>query len=906
MSNRDWYRVPPQEAVEAIGSHLEKGLTSEEAATRLREHGPNELVGRKPPGFWQLILKQLNNYLIWILLVAMVVSAALGEWVDAVVITLIVVINAVLGVIQESKAEKALEALQKMAAPLAKVIRDGVYSEVPGRELVPGDIVSLEAGNYVPADLRLIESVNLRIEEAALTGESLPVEKRAETVFSDEVALGNRENTAYMSTVVTYGRGTGVVVSTGMNTEIGLIAEMLRSYDEGETPLQKKLAGLGKFLGTAVLIICAVVFVAGLLRGEEILSMFLTAVSLAVAAIPEGLPAIVTIVLALGMQRMVSRHAIMKRLHAVETLGSTTVICSDKTGTLTQNKMMVTRLYTPGRQMEVTGEGYNPYGSFVINREKINPGNYPDVLTLLQCGVLCNDAKLEQSGEGPGKGEQWRIIGDPTEGALIAAGAKAGLSRPEINAQYRRMAEIPFDSERKRMTTLHARPDNPGYYAFVKGAPDIMLSLCDKVLENSRVRPMTENDRADILAANGAMANKALRVLGFAYREYGELPGDIAAESIEKELTFIGLMGMIDPARPEAVGAVKKCRQAGIRPVMITGDYRETAVAIARELGLLRSDQGVRDGAQLERMTEAELREAVLAADVYARVSPEHKVRIVEALRSHGHIAAMTGDGVNDAPALKRADIGIAMGITGTDVAKETADMVLTDDNFASIVSAVEEGRIIYANIRKFIYYLLSCNIGEVLIIFLSIIAGLPIPLVPVQLLWTNLLTDAFPALALGMEKGEADVMDKPPRNPEAPIIDRKAGLDIALQSGVIAAATLGAYLYGLRLYGQAGAGLATARTMAFFTLTTAELLRAYANRSERYTALQLGIFSNRYLNAGVGVSFLLIAASYIFSPLRQALRLAVLDFEILEVIIAFGILPYLATEVRKLFRRRR
>lgn len=904
MSKKDWYQIPPREAVEAIGSHLEKGLSKEEAARRLAESGPNELVGRAPPSFWRLILKQLNDYLVWVLLAATLVSAGLGEWVDAAVIILIVSINAVLGVVQETKAEKALEALQKMAAPLARVIRGGEFGAIPGRELVPGDIVLLEAGDYVPADLRLLESVNLRIGEAALTGESVPAEKRAETVFSGTVPLGNRENTAYMNTVVTYGRGTGVVISTGMNTEIGLIAEMLRSYDEGETPLQKKLAGLGRFLGAAVLVICLIVFIAGLARGEEKMGMFLTAVSLAVAAIPEGLPAIVTIVLALGMQRMVSRHAIMKRLHAVETLGSTTVICSDKTGTLTQNKMMVTRLFTFGRELAVSGEGYNPQGSFTVSRERINPANYPDVLSLLQCGVLCNDARLEQSGEGPGKGEQWRIVGDPTEGALITAGAKAGMNRAESNAQYPRRAEIPFDSERKRMATLHARPDNPGYYVFVKGAPDIMLSLCTNGLENGKVRLLTEEDRAAVLAANGAMANRALRVLGFAYREMTELPEKITPETVERELTFIGLMGMIDPARPEAAGAVKKCRQAGIRPVMITGDYRETAVAIAKELGLLRPEQGVLDGEQIEKMSDGELREAVRDTDVYARVSPEHKVRIVEAIKAHGHIAAMTGDGVNDAPALKRADIGIAMGITGTDVAKETADMVLTDDNFASIVSAVEEGRIIYANIRKFIYYLLSCNIGEVLIIFLAIVANLPVPLVPVQLLWTNLLTDAFPALALGMEKGEADVMDKPPRQPAAPVIDRTAARDITLQSIVIAGATLGAYLYGLRWYGQTGAGLAAARTMAFFTLTTAELLRAYANRSERYTALQMGIFGNRYLNAGVGLSFLLIAASYIFSPLRLALRLTALDLANLEVIIAFGFLPFVITELRKLLSR--
>ncbi len=903
MERKDWYKVRSREAVAAIGSHLEQGLAAAEADRRLLEYGPNELTGKAPPGLWQLILKQLNNYLVLILLGAVGISALLGEWVDAFAIILIVIVNTVLGVVQERRAEKALEALQRMAAPTAKVIRGGALTEVPGRLLVPGDIVLLETGNYVPADLRLIDSFNLRIEEAALTGESVPVGKRAETVFGEDVALGSRENTAYMSTVVTAGRGSGVVVSTGMNTEIGLIAKMLQSYDEGDTPLQRKLAGLGKFLGTAVLIICGIVFLTGVLRGEELFGMFLTAVSLAVAAIPEGLPAIVTVVLAVGMQRMVTRHAIMKRLHAVETLGSTTVICSDKTGTLTQNKMMVTHLYTGGRTYTVTGEGYNPTGSFLAGREKVSPDQQPLIRRLLQASVLCNDARLEQSGDGVGKGEQWRIIGDPTEGALIVAGAKAGLHRQEQERQHPRRAELPFDADRKRMTTIHSSGD--GYLACVKGAPDLMLALCTGIETETGRQPLTEALRAEILAVNSAMAGQALRVLAFAYRDYAEVPADPRPETVEQEMVFLGLMGMIDPVRPEAVAAVQTCKKAGIRPVMITGDYRETALAIARELGLLRGGERVMDGAELEQTSEEDLRQLVTEVDVYARVSPEHKVRIVDALKSHGHIVAMTGDGVNDAPALKRADIGIAMGITGTDVAKETADMILTDDNFASIISAVEEGRIIFANIRKFVYYLLSCNIGEVLIIFLSLLLNLPIPLLPVQLLWTNLLTDAFPALALGMERGESDVMDLPPRDPAAPVLDRAAFFDVGLQSIFIAAATLGAYWYGLRTYGRTGESLVAARTIAFFTLAVAELLRAYANRSERYSAFHAGIFSNPYLNAGVGASLLIIAASYVFTPLRVMLKLTALEFRTLEVILAFALIPFLTTEARKLFRRR-
>jgi Ca2+-transporting ATPase len=789
-----------------------------------------------------------------------------------------------------------------MAAPTAKVIRGGHHLEVPGRELVPGDIVLLEAGDYIPADIRLSESVNLKIEEAAITGESVPSEKNAKTVFTGDVPLGDRENTAYMGTVVTYGRGQGIVVATGMNTEIGLIAKMLDSYEEADTPLQQKLAALGKFLGIAVLVICGIVFLTGLMRGEHPLEMFLTAVSLAVAAIPEGLPAIVTIVLALGMQKMVANHAIVKKLHAVETLGSTTIICSDKTGTLTQNKMMVVRLYTNNNLIEVDGRGYQPSGNFTVTGKKIEPNQHPNLSFLLRAGVLCNDSKLDRAGEISETEEQWRIIGDPTEGALIVAGAKAGFSKEETNSRFPREQEIPFDSERKMMTTFNLKDGNNGYYAFTKGAPDIMLSLSTKILVQGTVRNLTEEDYKAIQEANSNMANEALRVLAFAYREYEQLPTNLSPQEVEKDLIFIGLMGMIDPARPEAAEAIKLCKQAGIRPIMITGDYKDTAVAIAEDLGLIRDKNWVLEGAELSRLSDEQLLEKVEQIDVYARVSPEHKMRIIEALKNRNHIVAMTGDGVNDAPALKRADIGVAMGITGTDVAKETAEMILTDDNFASIVAAVKEGRVIFSNIRKFVFFLLSCNIGEVLIIFVSILLNLPIPLIPIQLLWINLLTDAFPALALGMEKEEPDIMNLPPRDPAAPILDRRMGLGIAIQSSILTIATLGAYVYGLKIYGNTGEGLKSARTIAFLTLTIAELLRAYSNRSERFSIFKIGFFSNKFMNLGVGLSFLLIIATVVVPPLRTIFETVPLDLTEIEIIIGFALLPFIVTEISKPF----
>lgn len=799
MEEKPWYSLSKEEVCAKLSTSAESGLPAQQVAMLRERYGANELAQKGGPTILKMFLEQFKDYMVLILIVASIVSMLVGEVADSLVIIGIVVLNACLGVFQEYRAGKALEALKKMSAPNAKVIRGGVLTPIPASELVPGDLVVLETGDYVPADVRLTETVNLKVDEAALTGESVPVEKDAGVELRNEVGLGDQVNCGFMSTLVTYGRGRGIVTATGMNTVIGKIAEMIQDAKEEATPLQQKLTGMGKLLGTGCLVICAVVFGLGLFRGEHVLEMFMTAVSLAVAAIPEGLPAVVTIVLALGMQRMVKHHAIMKKLHAVETLGSTTVICSDKTGTLTQNQMTAVKMAIPGAEITVTGEGYNPNGEFLIENKPIDVFAEPAVARLLEIQVLCNDSTLQnETVEGR---ELWKITGDPTEGALVVAAAKAGMHRDAMNTDYPRLQELPFDSQRKLMTTFHRNRDGKPV-AYTKGAPDILVSLCTQIMRrDGTVEPMTDQDRREILEENKSLARSALRVLGMAFRPLEEIPQHPTPEEDEKAMVFSGLVGMIDLPRVEAMDAIQTCKEAGIGVKMITGDYRETAAAVAKKLGIIDSDDQVLAGADLNGMDDEQLREAVKTVGVFARVSPEHKVRIVQAVRDNGGIAAMTGDGVNDAPALKRADIGVAMGITGTDVTKETADMILTDDNFASIVSAVEEGRVIYSNIRKFVFFLMSCNIGEILIIFLAMLFNWPIPLLPIHLLWVNLVTDAFPALALGTEKGEPGLMNEPPRRPDEPIINRDMIINIAVQSIVMTAAVLGSYYFGWKNY---------------------------------------------------------------------------------------------------------
>jgi len=920
-----WHSLPETEILERLQTRNQEGLSSEEARARLETFGHNELREAPRPTFWARLANQFKDFLVMILIVASVISLILGDYVEAGAIMTIVLLNAALGVIQESRAEEALAALKKMTAPEAQVIRDGKQQTIPTRDLVPGDIVILETGHYIPADVRLIEAVNLKIDESSLTGESVPVQKRANTVLDREIPLGDRKNTAYMGTMVTYGRGRAVVVSTGMNTQFGLIAQMVQSFESEPTPLQRKLEQLGKTLGIAALSVCGIVFLVGIIRylispipgitfGEEVLEMFIVAVSLAIAAVPEGLPAVVTICLALGMQRMIQRHALLRQLSAVEALGSATVICSDKTGTLTQNAMTVTKLWADGRVFSASGEGYTPKGEFFFGEERVNPNDQPALSLLLKSMLLCNDAYIETSGtaENNGKGLTWRMVGDPTEGALVVAAGKAGYWKYEVENTLPRVAEIPFDSDRKRMTTIHERgpetngrllPGGEPYIAIVKGAPDLVLSLCTHIYCDGRVAPLTDEDRKNILAANEDMASQALRVLGAAVRGLNEIPGEdeLNPAAVEHDLTFIGLAGMIDPARPEVRPAVATARKAGIKTVMITGDYPNTAMAVAQEINLLRPGARVLTGADLDKLDDKAFIDQVDEVDVYARVSPQHKVRIVEALLARRHVVAMTGDGVNDAPALKRADIGVAMGITGTDVSKEAAAMVLTDDNFASIVSAIEEGRIIYSNIRKFVFYLLSANVGEILIILIATLLGWPLPLTAIQLLVLNLITDGAPALALGLEKGDPDIMDQQPRHPDEPVINKPMVWRILIQGIVDTIAVLGAFRIGLDLFPE---NVHHAQTMAFATLAISELLRAYSARSERYFLWQIGPLTNKYMQIAVLSSLvILLAIIYVpfLDPIFNTTFLGVSEWLMMLPLI---LLPAIAAEASKLVNR--
>jgi Ca2+-transporting ATPase len=787
---------------------------------------------------------------------------------------------------------------------------------------VPGDIVYLEAGSIVPADVRLIESVNLKIEEASLTGESVPVNKHAAQVIEPDAGLGDRRNCAFFGTTVTYGRGRGVVISTGMQTQMGHIAEMIQSYEEEQTPLQRKLDQLGKQLGVGSLVICGLVFVVGIMRPilqgqtitfELIKEFFMIAVSLAIAAVPEGMPAVVTICLALGMREMVKRHALIRRLPAVETLGSATVICSDKTGTLTQNQMTVTRIWADGQEYTVTGRGYAPDGKFEIEGHEIEIDEHPTLQNALWGSVLCNDAELKKSDQSDQ--EDYVLIGDPTEGSLVVAAAKAGYSRNAMEQDFPRVGEIPFDSARKRMTTIHdLKAEGPSpisggngkYVAVVKGAPDLVLEECSHIQTAEGPVPITDEQRQAVADANHAMATQALRVLAVAYRSVDEVPDEPKPEALEKDLTLIGLMGMIDPARPEVIPAVKKARGAGLRTVMVTGDYADTAAAIAGEIGILRTGGRVISGKELEKTSDDQLQDVIEDVDVFARVAPDHKVRIVEALRNRGHVAAMTGDGVNDAPALKRADIGVAMGITGTDVSKQTADMVLTDDNYVSIVSAIEQGRIIYSNIRKFVYFLLSCNMAEIAILFISTLFGWAPPLTAIQLLWLNLLSDGAPALALGLEKGDPDIMEHPPRPPKEPVINREMFAGVVIQTIAIAGTVLLAYWLGRDVYaGRAGEDpVVTAQTMAFVTLVLAELFRAYTARSEHYPLLKLGIFSNKWMQYATGFSVALLLIVVYVPFLEPIFETVPLTFEEWLLILPLTLLPSVVAEIHKYIAR--
>jgi len=838
-SRTPWHTVSAEECFHRLSTGP-AGLSRVEAARRLQEWGPNELEAPRRISPLAILLAQLGNVLVLILLVATALSLLLGHGTEAVVIMIIVLFSVLLGFVQEYRAERALEALRQMAAPVATAVREGVEERIPARELVPGDVVILHPGDRVPADLRLIEAVNLQIDEAVLTGESVPVEKHTAAIPDPALSIGDRRNMAHAGTVVTYGRGKGVVVATGMRTEFGAIARMLQTIEEERTPLQENLDRVGRALARAALGVVALIMALGLLRGQPWLEMLIFGLALAVAVVPEALPAVVTISLALGVQRMVRRNALIRRLPAVETLGSTDVICTDKTGTLTRNEMTVRRIFVCGRFWEVTGSGYEPAGEFRVDGQPAEP---PEILRrLLRAAALASDARLR-----PGPDGRWQGQGDPTELALLAAALKAGLQPEALNDRYPRVHEVPFTPERKRMTTLHQGPE--GMFAASKGAPEVILESCRLLLMDEGERPLTPSDREQILEAARTMAGEALRVLAVADKAPA-LP-----EGAEEGMTFLGLVGIIDPPRPEAKQAIQVCREAGIRVVMITGDHPLTARAIARELGLLR-DGRVITGAEIDSLDDEKLEREVEDIEAYARVSPTHKFRVVTALQKKGHIVAMTGDGVNDAPALKKADIGIAMGLTGTDVSREAAAMVLLDDNFASIVAAVEEGRAIFSNIKKYLMYLLSSNVGEILLIALASLAGFPPPLSAAQILYVNLATDGLPALALSVDPPEPDLMRRPPRNPRSGLFTRPVVLLMLAGGSWSALINLSLFAWAL----SSGRSLEEAMTIVFVSLVLIQFFKAYNFRSDRHSVL-LRPFANRWLNRAIlwEVSILLL-----------------------------------------------
>ena len=844
-----WHTLP----VDAVVSHLHsapEGLADIEVERRLARYGPNELeaVDRVSP--WAVLLGQFKNVLIIILLIATAISAFVGHGVEAIAIAVIVLFAVVLGFVQEYRAERAIEALRRMAAPTVTAVRDGQEIRIPARELVPGDLIVLHAGDKVAADARLIESVNLQMEEAALTGESVAVAKDTEPLDGEDLALGDRSNMVFAGTVATYGRGRALVVETGMNTQFGRIATMLQSVESGQTPLQQNLDKVGRVLALAALVVVAAIVAMGVLRGQPLLEMFIFGIALAVAVVPEALPAVVTISLAIGVQRMAKRNALVRRLPAVETLGSTSVICSDKTGTLTRDEMTARKLYTPGRMLTISGSGYEPAGKLSVDGSAVEPSARET--ELLRAAALVSDAHLVRDEAHGG----WYIKGDPTEGALIVAAAKAGLQKDDLDLQFPRIGEIPFTSETKRMTTLHSVEN--GQVAYAKGAPETILDSCSRQWTEQGEVALGDAERGAILETVRQMAREALRVLAVATKADAEL------EDAERDMTFLGLVGMIDPPRPEAKAAIERCEQAGIRVVMITGDHPLTAQAVARELGLLKAGRTV-TGAELEDMSDEELERDVETIEVYSRVSPAHKLRVVTALQRRGHIAAMTGDGVNDAPALKKADIGIAMGITGTDVSKEAAAMTLTDDNFASIVAAVEEGRGIFENIKKFLMYLLSSNAGEIGLMAGAAIAGLPLPLTAVQILYVNLASDGLPALALAVDPPEDDLMQRLPRDGRTGVFTRPVVILMTVGGLWSTVVNLFVFTWALR----SGRGVAQAMAMTFVSLVLIQFVKAYNFRSDRRSILHRPL-ANKWLNLAIFWELGLLLFIVLFPPMHE------------------------------------
>jgi Ca2+-transporting ATPase len=859
------------------------GLSSEEAKLRLEKYGYNQLLSKRKKTFLRMFLSQFKSFMIIILLIAAAISGIVGimegeGMLDTFVILGILILNAFVGAYQERKAESSLEALKNLAAPETKVLRDGVMTEIHTRELVPGDIVILETGAVIPADLRLIEAINLKIQESSLTGESVPDEKQTAALHG-EVPLGDRTNMAFSTGIVTYGRGRGVVVGTGMNTEVGKIADMLQQTVDTETPMSRRLEQLGKVLGIAALIICAVIFIVGVLYGNSILDMFMTAVSLAVAAIPEGLPAVSTVVLAIGVQRMVRKNAIIRTLPSVETLGSATVICSDKTGTLTQNRMTVV-------------EAYVNHKRYVINRTSPAITLNEDEKRLLSIAVLCTDAQMSANENG-----KFEFTGDPTETALLDFGILYNMYKDKADKQYPRIAEIPFDSKRKRMTTVNRVSGNITRLN-VKGGLDEVLSACDKIIIHGEVRSITEDDLSGIRNTNEEMAKSALRVLAMAYRDLPEAPQDMHIEELEKGLIFTGMLGMIDPARPEVTEAVTKCTTAGIRPVMITGDHITTALAIAGIAGIYKEGDLAITGAELEKLDEKVFYETVGNYSVYARVAPEHKVRIVKAWQSHNEVVAMTGDGVNDAPALKQADIGAAMGIAGTDVAKGASDMILTDDNFATIVSAVEEGRRIYDNILKAVQFLLSTNIGEIFLLLITSVFNLGAPLLPIHILWVNLVTDSLPALALSVDPAEKNIMNRKPRNSKRGFMTNGMIWRIFYQGLMLGSIPLAAFIIGSREGGEI-----LGQTMAFATLMFVQLVHVRNLHSNTRSSLAISPLKNKPLIGAILISAGLALIVLLIPPVRESFSLTALDGKHWLIVVLMSLIPIVVVDIFKLFR---
>ena len=879
MSTRPWHTLTIDKSFQELKSQS-GGLSRTEVFERMAKYGPNELQAAQRISPWEILLEQFKNVLILILLGATAISLFLGHGIESVVIVVIVLFAVVLGFVQEYRAERAIDALRQMAAPTATVLRDGVEVKIPAKDLVPGDVIILHTGDRIPADARLLEAINLQVEEAALTGESVPVEKHIHALPSDDLPVGDRKNMVYAGTAVTYGRGQALVTSTGMQTEFGKIAQLLQTIETGKTPLQHNLDKVGTVLARAAFVVVALIVVLGLLRGQPFIEMLIFGIALAVAVVPEALPAVVTISLAIGVQKMVKRNALIRRLPAVETLGSTSVICSDKTGTLTKDEMTVRKIFTAGQLYTVTGAGYIPEGVFSTNGGSPSPVT-PELRQLLTAATLASDTRLVKDPAGG-----WDIKGDPTEGALVVAATKAGLDKDALASGYPRVHEFPFSSETKRMTTLHQT--NGSLTAYAKGAPEVILADCDSVLTADGLRVLGPEGREQILCQAQAMASEALRVLGIASKPKA------TQECAEHGMIFLGLAGMIDPPRPEAKAAIAVCTEAGIRPVMITGDHPVTAQAVARELGLLRNGSRVVTGAELEMMPDEQLQREAEHISVYARVSPAHKLRVVTAWQARGHIAAMTGDGVNDAPALKKADIGIAMGITGTDVTKEAAAMTLTDDNFASIVAAVEEGRGVFGNIKKYLMYLLSSNIGEIGLMAGSALLGLPLPLTAVQILYVNLATDGLPALALSVDPPEKDLMKRKPRNPRTGIFTRPV-VSLMVAGGLWSTLiNLGLFTWAL----NSGRSVEEAMTMTFVSLVLIQFFKAYNFRSDRHSVFNKP-FANKWLNWAIlwellllvviiYVPFLHDAFGTYYLPLKDwliALGLAVTVMPVLELV---------------------